>query len=104
MDFQLSRLRILNTKRAIAVKVAMIGHGLVGSVHASQLVSEKWVELVAVFGTERDKTVEFASAHGIKNASKSLEEAVSPADAVIVCSPSPVHYQQARERLELGVH
>jgi len=103
MDFQLTA-ENPNTKRAMAVKVAMIGHGFVGSVHASQLVSEKWVELVAVFGTERDKTVEFASAYSIKNASKSLEEAVSLADAVIVCSPSPVHYRQARECLELGVH
>jgi 2-hydroxy-4-carboxymuconate semialdehyde hemiacetal dehydrogenase len=86
------------------VKVAMIGHGYVGSVHASQLVSEKWIELVAVFGVERDKTLEFASAYGIKHVSYSLKEAVSLAEAAIVCSPSPVHYQQARECLELGVH
>src|SRR5260370_28299542 len=103
MDFQLTA-ENPNTKRAMAVKVAMIGHGFVGSVHASQLVSEKWVELVAVFGTERDKTVEFASANGIKNASKSLEEAVSLADDLSVCSPSPCHYLHARQGFDLAVH
>jgi 2-hydroxy-4-carboxymuconate semialdehyde hemiacetal dehydrogenase len=82
----------------------MIGHGFVGSVHASQLVSEKWVELVAVFGTERDKAVEFASAYGIKNVSNSLKEAISLAEAAIICSPSSVHYRQAQACLELGVH
>lgn len=91
-------------KKEMAVKVAMIGHGFVGSVHASQLISEKWVELVSVFGTERDKAKEFAAAYGIKNLSNSLREAVSLAEAAIVCSPSPVHYQQVQECLELGVH
>jgi predicted dehydrogenase len=88
----------------LAVKVAMIGHGFVGAIHASQLASEKWVELVAVFGTERDKAVEFASTYGIKKVSNSLRESVSLAEAAIVCSPSSVHYQQTRECLELGVH
>jgi len=82
----------------------MIGHGFVGTVHASQLATEPWVELVAVFGTEREQAVQFATAYGIKNVSNSLKEAVSLAEAAIVCSPTPVHYQQARECLELGVH
>lgn len=86
------------------MKVAMIGHGFVGSVHASQLVSEKWVELTSVFGIERDKTVEFAAAYGIKNVCGSLKEAVSHAEAAIVCSPSAVHYQQACECVQYGVH
>ncbi len=86
------------------MKVALIGHGYVGSVHASQLALEKGVDLVAVFGVERDKAVEFASIYGIKNVADSLQEAVSLADAAIVCSPSPLHYQQARDCLELGAH
>ena len=86
------------------MKVAMIGHGWVGTVHASQLASERGVELVAVFSPERKKALEFASAHSIKHVSATLAEAVSLAEAVIVCSPSALHYQQARECLELGVH
>jgi predicted dehydrogenase len=83
----------------MATKVAMVGHGYVGSIHASQLVSEKWVDLAAGFGIEREKTLEFARTYGIKRVSDSLKEAASFADAAIVCSPSPVHYQQARECL-----
>lgn len=86
------------------MKLAIIGHGLVASVHASQLRSEKSVELVAVYGAGRPKAMEFAREYGILKVTSSIEEAVSLADAAIVCSPSSVHFQQARECLERGVH
>ena len=88
----------------MSMKLAIIGHGLVASVHASQLRSEKSVELVAVYGASRPKAAEFAQKYGIPMVTNSIEEAVSLADAAIVCSPSSVHYQQARECLERGVH
>ncbi len=85
------------------MKVAMIGHGFVGSIHANRLLSETWVELVAVFGTERDQAVEFARTYGIKNVCSSLKEAASLAEAAIICSPSSVHHEQARESLGYGL-
>ena len=88
----------------VAMRVAMIGYGAVGSVHASQLAAERGVNLVTVFGPKREKASAFASAHRIKHVSETLEEAISHADAAIVCSPSYLHYRQALECLQLGVH
>lgn len=90
--------------RKIAIKVAMIGCGAVGSIHARQLIAEPGVEMVSVFGPERERTLEFASSHKIRRVSDTMEEAVSVADAAIICSPSALHYGQARECLQLGVH
>jgi predicted dehydrogenase len=88
----------------MAIRVAMIGYGAVGSIHAGQLANEPDVELVAVYGPKLDKASAFASAHGIQHVSETIADAVLRADAAIICSPSGDHFQQARECLERGVH
>ena len=88
----------------MAIRVAIIGYGAVGSIHAAKLAKEPDVELVAVYGPEHDKASAFAVTHGIRHVSNSVAEAASLAEAVIICSPSAAHFQQARECLERGVH
>ena len=82
----------------------MIGYGAVGSIHADQLAADPGVELAAVYGPKAEKASAFASAHGIKNARTSIAEALAGADVAIVCSPSILHFQQASECLQHGVH
>jgi 2-hydroxy-4-carboxymuconate semialdehyde hemiacetal dehydrogenase len=82
----------------------MVGHGGVGAIHAARLRGEPDVELVTVFGVEREPAKQFASANAIPHVSETLAEAVSLAEAAIICSPSPVHFEQARECLSGGVH
>jgi 2-hydroxy-4-carboxymuconate semialdehyde hemiacetal dehydrogenase len=86
------------------MRVAIIGYGKVGAIHAGKFVDEPHVEVTAVYGPKREKAEAFAAAHGIKHASATLEVAISMADAAIVCSPSPLHYEQARECLRAGIH
>ena len=88
----------------MAIRVAMIGYGAVGSIHAAKLRKEPDVQLIAVYGPKHEKASSFASTHGIPRVCDSIEEAVSGADAAIVCSPSTAHFEQARECLEQGVH
>jgi 2-hydroxy-4-carboxymuconate semialdehyde hemiacetal dehydrogenase len=88
----------------MAISVAMIGYGAVGSIHAAKLRMEPGVQLVSVYGPKGDKASAFAGTHGIPRACGSIAEAVSGADVAMVCSPSTVHFEQARECLELGVH
>jgi predicted dehydrogenase len=88
----------------MVIRVAMIGYGAVGSIHAAKLANEPGVRLVSVFGPSREKASSFASANGIPRACDGIEEALSGADVAIVCSPSPAHFEQARECLERGVH
>lgn len=86
------------------MRVAIIGYGKVAAIHAGKFAAEPDVEVATVFGPKREKAEAFASLHGIKHASAGLEEAISMANAAIVCSPSPLHYEQARECLGAGVH
>jgi len=88
----------------MCTKIAIIGYGKVGAIHAGKFRNEPHAKVVTVFGPRREKAEAFAAAHAIPHASATLTEAVSMADAVIVCSPSLLHYAQARECLRAGVH
>ena len=86
------------------VRVAIIGCGAVGSIHAAQLASQPGVELTAVFSPEAESARSFAVQYGVRSIAASVEEAVAAADAAIVCSPSPVHFEQAQICLRAGRH
>src|SRR5215475_11481975 len=73
----------------MSIRVALIGHGNVGSIHAGQLSEECGVELVTVFGVDREPAAQFASKYAIPHVSETLEEALSRAEVAIICSPSP---------------
>jgi predicted dehydrogenase len=88
----------------MAIRVAIIGYGAVGSIHAAKLARARDVELAAVYGPQRDKASAFALAHGIKHVSDTLADAVSHADVAIICSPSAAHYHQALQCLERRIH
>lgn len=88
----------------MTLKVAMIGYGAVGSIHADQLAAVPRVALRAVYGPNPEKASAFASAHGMMNAGATIAEALTGVDVAIVCSPSALHFQQAHECLERGVH
>lgn len=88
----------------MAIKVSLIGHGAVGSIHVDKLAAEPGVVLWKVFGRKYEKASAFASAHGMKGARRNIGEVVSGADVAIVCSPSELHFQQAYECLDRGVH
>jgi 2-hydroxy-4-carboxymuconate semialdehyde hemiacetal dehydrogenase len=86
------------------MRVAFIGCGAVGSIHAANLTADRGVELTAVYSANSDEASAFASIYGIKHVGESIADAIGDADAAIVCSPSHLHFQQTRECLELGVH
>jgi 2-hydroxy-4-carboxymuconate semialdehyde hemiacetal dehydrogenase len=88
----------------MSIRVALIGGGGVGSIHAGQLAAEAGVELASVFSPHREMATQFASTYGIKQVSATLAGAISLADMAIVCSPSPLHFEQASECLKMGVH
>lgn len=88
----------------MSVRVAIVGYGAVASVHARQLKQLPEAQLVSVFGPHPQQGRLFAEAHGIPEAARDLESLLARAEAVIVASPSPLHYQQARECLQAGRH
>jgi predicted dehydrogenase len=91
-------------RKSSRLRIAFIGHGAVGSVHARRLTNSPGVTLAAVFGPDRELAEAFASSHRVMQVCNTIEEAISHADLAIICSPSPLHYQQAHECLTFGVN
>ena len=85
------------------MRIALLGYGTIASIHARQLV-HSGVTVEVVFGPRAEKAEAFAFKHGIKKSTADLQEALSMVDAVVVCSPSRVHYGQARLCVESGKH
>jgi|HubBroStandDraft_5_1064220.scaffolds.fasta_scaffold35338_2 predicted dehydrogenase len=86
------------------IRVAMIGCGAVGSIHAAHLAGRPDVELATVYSSEPGSAASFARRYGIHATATSLAEAIAEADAAIICSPSALHFEQARECLRSGRH
>lgn len=85
-------------------RVAMIGSGVVGSIHAAHLASHPDVELTSVYNPDLESATAFAGQYRVRSVASSVEEAVSEADAAIVCSPSPLHFEQTKTCLKAGRH
>ncbi len=87
--------------------VVLIGCGHVGAVHAAQL-RRAGVPIAAVCDSNLDKAQSFSQAYGVEHAvseiGAALEHAVGGKDAVIVASPSPLHYEHALCALGHGLH
>lgn len=88
----------------MTIRVALIGCGAVGAIHAAQLASQRDVELTAVYSPVSEMARRFAGRYGVRAVASSVEEAVSVADVAIVCSPSPLHFEQAQTCMRAGLH
>lgn len=86
------------------LRVAIIGCGAVGSIHAAQLAHLPDVDLASVYSPEQENAASFAARHGAQAVAFSVEEAISAADVAIVSSPSPLHFEQAQICLRAGRH
>ena len=86
------------------IRVAMIGCGAVGAIHAACLARMPGVELAAVYSPDTQDASSFAAKYGISRVCDSIQSAVCDADVAIVCSPSALHFGQARECLRAGLH
>lgn len=86
------------------IRVAIIGCGAVGSIHAAQLAGQPDVELTAVYSAQTESVRSFAARYGAQSIATSVEEAAAAADAAIVSSPSPLHFEQAQICLRAGRH
>jgi len=85
-------------------RIAMIGCGAVGAIHAAGLAAAHDIELVSVYSPDAMISESFASRYGIPNICDSIHSATREADVAIICSPSDMHFDQARECLRAGLH
>jgi len=88
------------------IKVALAGAGAFGIKHLDGIRNIDGVEVVSLIGRELDKTREVAAKYGIAHVTTELADslALAEVDAVILCTPTQMHAQQALACLKAGKH
>lgn len=87
------------------IGTAIIGPGKVAHTHARILATLPQSQFVAVCGRDRERTDIFAAQYGVR-AYTDIRTMLDHADVqmVVVCSPHPLHAEQAILAAEAGVH
>jgi 2-hydroxy-4-carboxymuconate semialdehyde hemiacetal dehydrogenase len=88
------------------IKVALAGAGAFGIKHLDAIKLIDGVEVVSLISRELDKTKEVAGKYGIGHCTTDLADslALKEVDAVILCTPTQMHAQQAIACLKAGKH
>src|SRR3569623_2437516 len=90
----------------MTLNVALAGAGAFGIKHLDAIKTIGGVNVVSLVGRERGKTDEVARKYGIPHVTTELAETLQrpDVDAVILCTPTPLHASQALACLAAGKH
>jgi 2-hydroxy-4-carboxymuconate semialdehyde hemiacetal dehydrogenase len=90
----------------MTIKVALAGAGAFGIKHLDGIKNIDGVEVVSLISRDLDKTKEVAAKYGIAHVTTDLAEslAMKEVDAVILCTPTQMHAEQALACLKAGKH
>jgi len=88
------------------LKVALAGAGAFGIKHLDGLKNINDVQVVSLVGADLDQTKSVAENYAIPHVSTDLAETLAKPeiDAVILCTPTPIHAKQALQCLQAGKH
>ncbi|HEX4597421.1 MAG TPA: Gfo/Idh/MocA family oxidoreductase [Burkholderiaceae bacterium] len=89
-----------------AIHVALAGAGAFGIKHLDALARIDGVKVVSLVGRELEKTRAVAERYGVEHVATDVAESLSlkQVDAVILCTPTPLHASQAIDCLRAGKH
>ncbi|WP_114240319.1 Gfo/Idh/MocA family oxidoreductase [Dyella sp. C9] len=90
----------------MSLKVALAGAGAFGIKHLDGIRNIPDVEVVSLISRDLAKTREVADQYGIAHVSTELDDALAirEVDAVILCTPTQMHADQAKACLRAGKH
>ena len=88
------------------INVALAGAGAFGLKHLEAIKAIDGVKVISLMSRERAKTEEVARKYAIPHVSTDLDESLKlpEVDAVILCTPTPLHAEQALACLAAGKH
>ncbi|WP_266180349.1 Gfo/Idh/MocA family oxidoreductase [Dyella humicola] len=88
------------------MKIALVGTGAFGEKHLDGLKNVEDVEVVSLVSQSLPNAQEVAKRYGVNHATTNLAETLDrpDVDAVILCTPTQVHAEQALQCLEAGKH
>ncbi|MBC7954711.1 MAG: Gfo/Idh/MocA family oxidoreductase [Cytophagales bacterium] len=90
----------------MTIKVALAGAGAFGIKHLDAIKLIDGVEVVSLISRDLGKTQEVADKYGIRHVTTDLADslAIKELDAVILCTPTQMHADQAIACLKAGKH
>jgi 2-hydroxy-4-carboxymuconate semialdehyde hemiacetal dehydrogenase len=90
----------------MTIKVALAGAGAFGIKHLDGIKNIDGVEVVSLVSRDLAKTREVADKYGIKHVTTALADslAIKEVDAVILCTPTQMHAEQAIACMQAGKH
>ena len=88
------------------LNVAVAGAGAFGTKHLDAIARIDGVRVVSLVGRVQDKTQKVAARFGVGHVTTSLDEVLArkEIDAVVLCTPTPMHAAQALACLKAGKH
>ncbi|MBC2778566.1 Gfo/Idh/MocA family oxidoreductase [Parasphingopyxis marina] len=88
------------------MKIALAGGGAFGEKHLDGLAKIEGVEVVSLVGRRIEPTQEMADKYGVGHATTDFDEmlAMDEVDAVILCTPTQMHAEQAIACMDAGKH
>jgi 2-hydroxy-4-carboxymuconate semialdehyde hemiacetal dehydrogenase len=88
------------------IQCALIGYGGIAEFHANAIASIDGASIRTIVGRRQEPAQEFAARHSVERSTIDLEDALTDEaiDAIIVTSPSELHYDQTSRALEAGKH
>jgi len=89
--------------RLAPVRVAVVGVGMMGERHARVLRSLPEATLVSVYDASGDRAQSIADRYGVAT-SPSIDSLLQDVEAVIVATPTPLHYDHVKQCLSAGKH
>ena len=87
-------------------RIALAGAGAFGEKHLDGLKNIDGVEIVSVISRRADQGAEVAARYGARHSGTELSEALTrdDVDAVILCTPTQMHAEQAIACMDAGKH
>ena len=86
------------------MKICVAGQGAFGQKHLDALKRIPDVEVTSLVGGNQDATAEIAKKYGIPHYTGDLSEGIKRADAVILTTPTKMHFRQGEQVMRAGKH
>src|SRR6201988_2384269 len=86
------------------MKICVAGQGAFGQKHLDALKRIPGVEVASLVGGNQDSTGEGARKYGVPHYTGDLGEGIKRADAVILTTPTKMHFRQGEQVMRAGKH
>src|ERR1700730_3642765 len=84
------------------MKICVAGQGAFGQKHLDALKRIPGVEISSLVGGNQDATAQIAKKYGIAHYTGDLSEGIKRADAVILTTPTKMHFRQGEQVMRAG--